>query len=437
MNLLNQFIDYLPSLLEVAITVLLNGAWALGSLLWVEIVRDSLHVLAHHWPWLARHHGWHHRVFNRDMSAISPELYQQSQWHHDVPESAVMLLSAIVFIAIAFHWTMATGALLGSLLGLFYTMRGLFIAICRGLGKEWAIAIDVNHQSPKLPEPRSKWGVNWSYHQPHHFENPKAYYSGVFTLVDKVLGTALSLKGKTVGVTGASGALGRALLQQLTDAGATVIALTSSEGEPLEVEVQGLAKPVETVRWAVGEEVALADLLERIDILVLNHGVNHRDRSEASALASFEVNTLSVYRLLELFLETVRTPFDVVRKEAWVVTSEAEVAPAYSPLYEISKRVLGNLVTLKRVDAPCVLRKVVLGAFRSRMSPEGNMSADWVAKQVVKAVQRDTRNIIVSYRVWIYLYYPVKEWLTACYYRRFSQTKLPSDQGKTLQGALP
>ncbi|MFN6273822.1 MAG: sterol desaturase, partial [Microcystis sp.] len=34
-----------------------------GSIIWVEIVRDSYHALAHHWQPLYRLHVWHHRVF--------------------------------------------------------------------------------------------------------------------------------------------------------------------------------------------------------------------------------------------------------------------------------------------------------------------------------------------------------------------------------------
>ncbi|NJK61040.1 MAG: sterol desaturase, partial [Oscillatoriales cyanobacterium SM2_1_8] len=46
--------------------------------------------------------------------------------------------------------------------------------------------------------------MNRTYHWRHHFDRGEAYYSGTFTLVDKILGTSLSLKNKTVAVTGAS-----------------------------------------------------------------------------------------------------------------------------------------------------------------------------------------------------------------------------------------
>ncbi|MDJ0689279.1 MAG: hypothetical protein QNJ41_12290 [Xenococcaceae cyanobacterium MO_188.B32] len=40
---------------------------------------------------------------------------------------------------------------------------------------------------------------------------------------------------------------------------------------------------------------------------------------------------------MELFFKTVKTNEDIVRKEVWVNTSEAEVNPAFSPLYELSR----------------------------------------------------------------------------------------------------
>ena len=93
--------------------------------------------------------------------------------------------------------------------------------------------------------------------------------------------------------------------------------------------------PVQTVTWQVGDEEQLTALLAELQILVINHGINvmgARDR-EATRL-SLEVNTLSALRLLELFLASPNPSGQ--RREIWVNTSEAEVNPAFSPLYEIS-----------------------------------------------------------------------------------------------------
>jgi hypothetical protein len=103
-----------------------------------------------------------------------------------------------------------------------------------------------------------------------------------------------------------------------------------------------------------------------------------------------------------------------------VNTSEAEVGPAFSPLYELSKRTLGDLVTLRRLDAPCVIRKIVLGPFRSNLNPIGVMSGNWVAKQVVNAAKRDTRNIIVTINPLTLVAFPLREFAVSLYFRWFS-----------------
>ncbi|WLT37253.1 hypothetical protein NON20_15005 [Synechocystis sp. B12] len=57
---------------------MVNGVgFGLASVLWVELVRDCYHALAHVWSPLYRLHGWHHRVFRSDLSVVSTEIYQK------------------------------------------------------------------------------------------------------------------------------------------------------------------------------------------------------------------------------------------------------------------------------------------------------------------------------------------------------------------------
>lgn len=376
--------------------VLATAAWGIGSILLVEIVRDSYHALSHQIKWLYQHHMWHHKAFRSDFSTLSEELYRQAHWHYDVPESVLMFIASCLFLGIANACSPTWATLAGTLHGIYYTTRSVSWAVARGLGWKWAEATDANHKLGQFLEPPNRWTVNQSYHWRHHFDNPQAYFCGTYTFLDKLLGTAVSLQGKTIAVTDASGGLGQALLKYLTEAGVRVIALTSSRTEPITLEITGKPLTLETISWKVGFERELAEVLKRVDVLVLNQGVNLRpQRTEQAVLHSFEVNTWSSYRLLELFLSTVHANEDIAKKEAWVVTSEAEVTPAQSPLEELSKRSLGSLVTLKRLDTPCVIRKIVLGSLRSRISPKAPMLADWVAKQIINAVKRDIRNIIV------------------------------------------
>lgn len=77
-----------------------TAAWGLGSVLWVELVRDFYHVLSHHWSPLYRLHVWHHRVFRPDLTAVSDTIYRQAQWRNDVPECLVMLLFSLLLWAV-------------------------------------------------------------------------------------------------------------------------------------------------------------------------------------------------------------------------------------------------------------------------------------------------------------------------------------------------
>lgn len=415
-----QFLNLSQHTLQEMTNWIIAIAVGLTAIVWVELIRDAYHFLAHAWQPLYRLHAWHHRVFRRDLSVVSEKIYRQAHWYNDVPESLVMLLWSLLPVAIAYGcnlmqpWTAWAGSV--------YTLTFLGGAIARGSGLSYAAEFtDITHRQGDFTTIPASWLVNRPYHWRHHFDNQNAYLCGTFTFLDKIMGTALSLKGKKIAITGASGTLGRSLVKHLHAKGAKVTALTSSE-QDISIEVDGKTVPIRTITWQVGKEADLASELTKIDILVLNHGINvHGSRTAQAISQSYEVNTFSSWQLLELFLQTVRSNEDMVRKEVWVNTSEAEVNPAFSPLYELSKRTLGDLVTLRRLDAPCVIRKLILGPFKSNLNPVGVMSADWVAKQIVNFAVRDVRNIIVTINPLTYLAFPGKEFCVATYFKLFSR----------------
>ncbi len=318
------------------INVYLGLAIAISSVVWVELVRDVYHVLSHLWQPLYRLHVWHHRVFRRDLSTVSNTIYRQAHWYNDVPEALVMLAFSLLFWFFAANFSFAPQWLAGT--GTLYTLSFLLGAIARGTGIPYADELtDITHLPGDFTSLPASWFVNRPYHWRHHFDNQNAYFCGTISLVDKLMGTALSLKGKKIAVTGASGSLGKALLQQLHLKGAKVIALTSSQSS-LALEIDGKELPIKTLTWQVGKEAELATELDKIDILILNHGINvHIERNEDAIAKSYEINAFSSWRLMELFFKTVKTNEDIVRKEVWVNTSEAEVNPAFSPLYELSR----------------------------------------------------------------------------------------------------
>ncbi|ACK71779.1 short-chain dehydrogenase [Gloeothece citriformis PCC 7424] len=400
--------------------ILIITALILSSIIWVEIVRDTYHALSHYWPPLYRLHVWHHRVFRPDLTVASEGIYRKAHWYNDLPEALVMLLCSFLPVMVSYiekipHFEVAWA-------GSLYTMVFLVSAVARGAGVPYMDELtDKTHRPGDFTSLPARWFVNRPYHWRHHFDNQKAYYSGTFTLVDKLMGTALSLKGKTVAVTGASGSLGKALLKYLHLSGAKVIALTSSQ-QVINIEVNGEMLPLKTLTWQIGEEFNLSETLKGVDILILNHGINvHGERTKEAINLSYEVNAFSSWRLMELFFTTVCTNQDKVLKEVWINTSEAEVSPAISPLYELSKRTLGDLITLRRLDAPCVVRKLILGPFKSNLNPIGIMSADWVAKQIVNLAQRDIRNIIVTINPITFIAFPIKEFFVSTYYKLFTR----------------
>ena len=219
---------------------------------------------------------------------------------------------------------------------------------------------------------------------------------------------------RRIAVTGATGALGTALRKGLQRRGATVVGISRSPA-PRE-DGPGHHWLV----WNGQMDAALEALLLEVDVLVINHGVNPLGRRDATAIAeTLQANLLSAQALIDLFLrQTRQLPHQRrVHRELWVNTSEAEVGPAFSPIYEVSKRSLGTLLTLQSLDAPCPVRRLVLGPFRSDLNPQGVMSADFVAERILDLAAWNLRLIIVSFNPCTYLLAPLAGFMDALYGR--------------------
>ena len=381
-------------------------AWAIASILLVEMVRDFYHFLSHHLPPLQKLHSWHHRAYKKDFTPISTEVYRQAQLYNDAPE-AVFMISVMAIAATLIHTP-------GLWVGALYAFGFLLAAVGRSRGL--LTTTDITHEPGPLTGLPGRWHVTRTGHWRHHFDNTNAYYAGLFPISDQLLGTALSLKGKTIAVTGASGTLGRALIAELAKQGAKPIALTTSPN----ANISGAQK---LISWQAGQESALSNAFQKIDILIINHGINVMGEASPTAIQkSLEVNALSAWRMMEVFLETVDNRTGHAIKEVWINTSEAEVNPAFSPLYEISKRLIGNLINIRRTDTPCIIRKLVLGPFKSELNPVGIMSANIVVKGVIFLAKRDIRNIIVTINPLTYLLFPIKESFQSVYFKLFIKT---------------
>ena len=246
--------------------------------------------------------------------------------------------------------------------------------------------------------------------------------------------------GRTVAITGARGELGRALTQSFRSVGARVVGLTHCPPPLLSELRTDLDGPNEWQHWCCGKEEELDELLISLDVLVLNHGINpHGHDILANVDNALEINALSTWRLIRRFNELVEIDadsigqFSRVPRELWVNTSEAEIQPALSLAYEISKRLLGQLVSLQwaadtqKGGKNLIIRKLVLGPFRSNLNPIGLMSAGFVAARVLQLASLGIRLIIVTPNPITYIVMPLTElgrWLYARLLLQFSRHDL-------------
>ena len=229
-------------------------------------------------------------------------------------------------------------------------------------------------------------------------------------------------QGQRVGITGANGELGRALTAELRERGAWVVGISHRA----RVEAPSpLQSAQDWVCWCSGEEEALDPTLRDLDVLVLNHGVNPGgDQAPEALTKAIEINALSHWRLIQRF-EQICLEAPLRPRELWVNTSEAEIQPALSPGYELSKRLIGQLVSLRwsvperqRTGLPR-LRKLVLGPFRSSLNPIGVMSAAFVAKQVLVQANLGLPLIVVTPNPLTFVLMPLTELGRWIYNRSF------------------
>ena len=217
--------------------------------------------------------------------------------------------------------------------------------------------------------------------------------------------------GRTIGITGARGALGIALARCFRDAGAHVIGLTHGQTPPEQTD-----GPHRWVSWSCGNEASLDAELTELDVLILNHGINPQGHQSPEVInQALEINALSSWRLMQRFEAISRASLEGGTREMWINTSEAEIQPAVSPVYELSKRLLGQLVSIRGAvldeagREALILRKLVLGPFRSSLNPIGVMGADFVAAQVVRQAGWGFRLVIVTPNPLTYVLMPLSE----------------------------
>ena len=218
-------------------------------------------------------------------------------------------------------------------------------------------------------------------------------------------------KGKTIGITGATGALGKELTKIFHKKGYKVIGFTHSKNSN---EIKN-DSPNELIEWQCGKEFLLKEHLKKIDILILNHGIYDMSKNNSSYENSIEINALSKFKFLTLFEEIATKNNTPISKEIWVNTSEAEILPALNPSYEISKSLIGQLVSFKKnlldenTKKKFKIKKIILGPFKSELNPIGIMSPKFVSDNIFNLANLNIFLIIISPNPFSYILFPIKE----------------------------
>ena len=216
---------------------------------------------------------------------------------------------------------------------------------------------------------------------------------------------------KTIGITGASGALGKELIKVYRKKGFKVIGFTHSKTN---YELNDNS-PNEWIQWQCGKEFLLQEHLEKIDILILNHGIYELSKKNSSYEDSIEINALSKFKLLNLFEEIAIKNKSSKAKEIWINTSEAEILPALNPSYEISKSLIGQLVSFKKnlldknTKKKLKIKKIILGPFKSELNPIGIMNPQFVSNKIYNFANLNIFLIIISPNPLSYILFPIKE----------------------------
>ena len=222
---------------------------------------------------------------------------------------------------------------------------------------------------------------------------------------------------KTIGITGASGSLGKELTKLFRQKGYRVIGFTHSKTD-YEIDLES---PNEWIKWECGKESLLKKHLKKLDILILNHGIYNLSRDNSNYENSIEINALSNFKFLNLFEEIALTNESLIKKEIWINTSEAEILPALNPSYEISKSLIGQLISFKKnllkkdLKGKLVIKKIILGPFKSELNPIGIMSPAFVSKKIYELANSKNYLIIISPNPLSYILFPLKEFLNFLY----------------------
>ena len=119
-------------------------------------------------------------------------------------------------------------------------------------------------------------------------------------------------------------------------------------------------------------------------------------------------------------------------KEIWINTSEAEILPALNPSYEVSKSLIGQLVSFKKnlldknTKKKFKIKKIILGPFKSELNPIGILSPAFVSEKIYTLAHSNNYLIIISPNPISYILFPIKELYYYLYCQLLKKTNIYS-----------
>lgn len=337
---------------------------AIGLFVVATFVFDAIHFTLHQfqtsrWNALRRLgglHQAHHDFFDQRLEFHEDQTRRNLIWHV-LPEYGTQMAVCALGLTVL-PWP--------PVVDVMAVFTALFIGVLCLRGK------DHNHvASQALSAAHEAFWVRAPYHSLHHVY-PEGHLSSYTTLFDRVMGTACPLRGRTVALTGASGAFGSALKGRLERLGAIVV-------------------PLKFGRDFTYDDTTRADeVLRRAEVLALCHGAKGVDAQRA--------NCDSFVALIERFRALARGR--LVPPEIWAVGSEIECHPAFGVPelvgYARSKRAFARHGAAYFHDKSVLYRHIVPSAFRSRMGP-GLMSGETAAFLALFLIRRGFRYVPVTY----------------------------------------
>lgn len=338
---------------------------------------DSVHWLAHHSQrsrfrvlrMLAKAHAIHHQYFDRNLRYNERFRSQNLIWHQTLELLCQMIGSTM-------SWTFCLLAFRGLALDMAPDLiLVLFLQVARTAVVVWNSGHDSNHiPYPRLPKDPFTFFVGPQYHALHHID-PLNYFGSMTRLLDWWMGTAVSLRGRRVTMTGSSGALGQALAEQLRLEG-----------------VRSISAPKFGIDWAYDDYSYFESALQNTDVLILTHGSKNGKHD-------FEANCESAVKIIEIFRESCSRRKLGLLPEVWYVGSEAELHGAWTSdmqTYTGSKRAFVRHARAFYDEETFNYRHIVPAAFASSMGP-GLVSARWAARVALWWIRRGARYVPVTY----------------------------------------